>query len=230
MRKLRFYFNRNLDKFMAAQFLDEKMGGIDFGVNIVKLHPLLRSSKKDRGARKKTLDKYFKQYYRSHRREMSQKASRIKEAWRDVEDEFVITTERLLGGFRFPSGRYIAYPSIVDCNPRFLVSKTFQFYYRKVPTDAVHTIAHELLHFIFFAFVKSRLKNAIKKLPEEKLWDLSELFNVIILQSPSYRKLINPHYAHPYPDHQKYVSRFETAYRKSRAIEEFIRNGIAIIK
>jgi hypothetical protein len=99
----------------------------------------------------------------------------VNNIWRKKENRYVAVTEDFFGGFRFTKGKYIAYASIIDCNPRFLDSKTFQFFYKKSVSAAVYVITHELLHFIFFDFVEKRLKKEIKHLSEDQLWDLSEI-------------------------------------------------------
>ena len=161
---------------------------------------------------------------------MLSKLKCVQEEWRKREQEYIAITQTFFSSFQFPEGKYIAYASIINCNPRFLDSKTFQFFYKKPVTDAIHTIAHELLHFIFFDFVKKKLRKEIRQLSEDQLWDLSEIFNVVVLESPRYRNIINPNSVIAYPDHQRYIKQFQKAYENSQNAEEFIRNGIAIIK
>jgi hypothetical protein len=231
MNKLRFRFNKKLDKCMAEEFLYMRGGGIDFGEGIVKTHPQLRSvrSLKNSAQRKKALHGYFDSYYQIHKGAMLRRTQRIEEVWRKREREYITVTENFFDGFCFPRGEYIAYASIIDCNPRFLESKTFQFFYKKPLADATHTIAHELLHFIFFAFIEGVLKKEAAHLSENQLWDISEIFNVIVLGSPRYDSIINRRFVIPYPDHQRYIRKFEKAYQNSSNAEEFIRQGMAIL-
>jgi len=231
MPKLRFYLNKKLDERIAGEFLNVRGGGIDFGKGIVKIHPQLKSVKslKNIPQREKIIRKYFDNYYQTHRVTMLHKMAQVRDAWRKQEWEYLATTEDFFGGFQFPQGKYIAYASIINCNPRFLESKTFQFFYKKPLADAIYTIAHELLHFIFFDFVEKKLKKEIKHLSKDQLWDLSEIFNVVVLKSPRYRHIINQQFVIPYPDHRSYVHQFEKAYKNSKNVEEFIRHGVAII-
>ena len=231
MSKLRFYLNKKLDQRMAEEFLNVHGGGIDFGEGIVKIHPKLKSAKslKDVAQRKKAIRVYFDNYYRAHKMVMLRKIESVRKAWRKCEKEYVAITIDLFGGFRFPKGKYIAYASIINCNPRFLGLKTFQFFYKKPLADAIYTIAHELLHFIFFDFIKKKLKKEAKHLSEDQLWDLSEIFNVVVLKSPRYRRIVNQKFVIPYPYHRRYIRQFEKIYKNSRNAEEFIRHGISII-
>jgi len=231
MNKLRFYLNKKLDKRMVEEFLNVHGGGIDFGEGIVRMHSQLKSAKslKDVAQRKKAIRVYFDNYYRIHRIAILRKIESVRKVWCKQEKEYIAITEDFFGGFRFPKGKYIAYASIIDCNPRFLESKTFQFFYKKPLTDVTYTIAHELLHFIFFDFIKKKFKKETKHLSEDQLWNLSEIFNVVVLKSSQYRYIVNQKFVIPYPDHWHYIRQFERVYKNSPNAEEFIRRGISII-
>mgnify|MGYP001565326588 FL=1 len=73
------------------------------------------------------------------------------------------------------------------------------------------------------------MKKDIKHLSENQLWDLSEIFNVVVLKSSRYRHIINQKFIIFYPNHKRYIRRFEKVYKNSRNAEEFIKYGIAII-
>lgn len=231
MNKLRFYLNKKLDKCMAEEFLNVYGGGIDFGEGIIKTHPQLKSAKslKDVVQRKKAIRVYFDNYYRIHRTVMLRRIKSVRKIWRKQEQEYIAITEDLFGGFQFPKGKYVAYASIINCNPRFLESKTFQFFYKKPLADTTYTITHELLHFIFFDFLKKKFKKEIKHLSEDQLWDISEIFNVVVLKSSRYRHIVNQKFVIPYPDHLRYIHQFEKTYKNSQNAEEFIRCGLSII-
>ena len=231
MKKVRFYSNKDLDKFMALQFLDEKAAGVDFGKRIIELHPNLEITKEmDERQKKIVINKYFDDYYKKNKKSLQSRLLLFKEAWRKKEKDFFKVSESLFNNFSFQEGMYIAYLSIIDCNPRFLESKTFQVFYKKEINDVIYTIAHELLHFIFFDFLNQKLKKESKVLSEEKIWDLSEIFNVIILKSDLFKGIIDKKAAKPYPDHKKYIDSFEKAYKKSTDTKDFILRGIEILK
>jgi len=216
---------------MAEEFLNVRGGGIDFGEGIIKIHPKLKLAKslKDVYQRKKFIRIYFDNYYRTHKTVMLRKIESVRKVWHEQEQKYIIITEDFFSGFRFPKGKYIAYASIINCNPRFLESKTFQFFYKKPLAEIIYTIAHELLHFIFFDFIEKKFKKEIKPLSEDQLWNLSEIFNVIVLKSPRYLHIVNQKFVIPYPDHRHYIHQFEKAYKNSQNAEEFIRQGISIV-
>jgi hypothetical protein len=232
MNKLRFYLNKELDERIAEEFLNIQRGGIDFGEGIIKIHPKLKLawSLKDNSQRKKFIHTYFDNYYQTHKIEMLRKIESVRKAWRKQENEYITITEDFFDGFRFPKGKYIAYASIINCNPRFLESKTFQFFYKKPLADIIYTIGHELLHFIFFDFLKKNFKKEIKALSKNQLWDLSEIFNVIVLKSSRYRHIINQKFIIPYPNHRYHLRQFEKIYKKFPNAKEFIGYSIPIIK
>lgn len=230
MKRLSFYLNKELDKRVVEEFLNVRADGVDFSRSILKTHPQLKSAKLNVWQRKKIIGTYFDTYYRNHKKAMRRKMNQVRHKWSKYERDYVDVTENVFGGFHFPPGKYIAYVSAVNCNPRFLDSKTFQFFYKKPIADAIHTIAHELLHFIFFDFVKHELKNITKSLSPDALWKVSEIFNITILRLPQYRPFINQRYIQPYPTHRKYIFQFKAAYQRSSNIQEFIVQGVAIIK
>jgi hypothetical protein len=232
MKKLKFSISRGLDELMVSQFLDVKGGGIDFGAGIIKTHPKLKkiAFTKDTNLRKRVIKKYFANYYKINKKSIRNKIDVVKRNWYKIEKDYVDITENYFNGYKFPDGMYVAYASIINCNPRFLESKTFQFYYKKPLKEALHTIAHELLHFIFFDFVEKKLKAKTKHLTEEQLWDLSEIFNVIVLRSDLYKKIIDRKVIKSYPDHKKYLKQFEKEFKKSKNAKGFILKGLDIIK
>lgn len=231
MKKIRFYLNKDLDKFMAVQFLNEKAAGVDFGKGIVKLHPdLANVAEMDEKQKESIINKYFDEYYKKNRKDLQERLLLFRKEWRKIEKSFFNISELLFNGFPFQEGMYIAYLSIIDCNPRFLESKTFQVFYKKDINNAIHTIAHELLHFIFFDFLNQKLSKESKVLSEEKIWDLSEIFNVILLKLDVFKGFIDKKVIKSYPDHEKYLVSFEKAYKESVNTKDFILRGINILK
>jgi len=230
MKKIRFYTNKDLDKFMALQFLNEKAAGIDFGKNIIKIHPELKKARKlNKKEKQRIINRYFDRYYKINKKNLQKRLRLFRNEWRKKEEAFLNITSSLFDNFQFQKGMYICYLSIIDCNPRFLESKTFQTFYKKSIDEAIQTIAHELLHFIFFDLLNKKLKKESQILSKERIWDLSEIFNIIILKSDSYNNIINKETIKPYPEHIKYLSLFEKTYKQSIDIKKFISKGIKIL-
>lgn len=211
--KLRFYLNKKLDQIIVNSFLEERGGGLDFSASILRIHPDLNKIKTNQVHKKERIvNDYVDDYYRQNRAQIKQKTDLIRNAWQLLEDEYILRTEQFFQEFSFPPGRYIAYPSIVKCQPRFLEDKTFQFFYDQEPAEAIQVIAHELLHFIFFDFIEQKMISEIKPLSDDQRWDLSEIFNVLALQSEIYQPLIDPRTITPYPDHLNHIKQLRKDY------------------
>ncbi len=217
---------------MTDQFLNIKGGGVDFGAGIIKTHPNLKKTAlaENTTIKKAIIKKYFTNYYKTNQEPIQKKVQLVKHNWQKIESDYVRITEQYFNGYRFPDGMYVAYASIINCNPRFLESKTFQFYYKKSVPDTIHTIAHELLHFIFYDFVNKKIKKETQNLTEDQLWALSEIFNVIVLRSSLYGKIIDKKNVRPYPDHKKYLNQFEKEFKKSKNAKDFILRTLSIVK
>lgn len=231
-KKLRFYSNKNFDKEMIKVFLKESGGGINFGKGIVKIHPQLKQiqSMQEVKEKKELINKYTDFYYKNNKKSIQKNIDRIRTAWRKVEKKYQYITENYFENFKLNQKNITAYASIINCNPRFIESKTFQFYYKKTQEDAIHTIAHEILHFYFFDFINLNFKKESTALSDDKLWDLSEIFNYIVLKSDKYSKIINKKFITHYPDHKPFLNEFENAYKNSFNAKDFIKHGIGIIQ
>jgi hypothetical protein len=233
--KTRFYFNKKLDRQMISEFIKiDNGGGINFAQGIFKIHPRLKplepsNDKLNNRDKALFLKEYLDFYYNKNGSSMLHKIDSIKKAWKKKENKYITITEEFFEDFDFSKSDYIAYASIINCNPRFLESKTFQFFYKKSTPDAIHTIAHEILHFIFFDFIEEKMKKEIKHLSEDQIWDLSEIFNTILLSSSRYQKIINKKFIIVYPDHKHYIPLFKKAYKNSTNARDFIIAGINII-
>lgn len=232
MQKIRFFSNKEFDKYMALQFLDTKAAGVDFGQGIVRVHPHLGKAKRSENVseRKKIVNAYFDEFYRGHKQELRESVIFFRREWRKKEKDFFNISKSLFDGFEFKQGMNICYLSILDCNPRFLESKTFQMYYKKNVNEAIHTIVHECLHFIFFDFVDSKFAEQSKMISDEAMWDLSEIFNVVVLSSERFSNLIKREVIKPYPAHKKHLPLFFETYKQSSGVEDFIKKGIEIMK
>jgi len=216
---------------MALQFLDEKGGGVDFGQGIINTHPQLKGIRSlTEKERKKMINEYFNDYYKKNRAKLLKKLALLKTVWRKKEASYFKITKELFDGFEPQKGMHICYLSIIDCNPRFLDSKCFQTFYGKDISDAIHSIAHEILHFFFYDFLDKKLKKESGKLSEDKIWDLSEIFNVVVLESEKYYDIIDKKVIISYPDHKKHLPKFRKFFKESKNIQDFIIKGLHELK
>lgn len=211
---------------MAFEFLAVKQGGIDFSRRIINIHPELekiREIDKEDEKKREAISNYFDLFYEQHGDYLKRKKVEFNKEWKEVEDEFLDVTGKIFKGYPFPRGKYVGYLSIIDCNPRFLEDKTFQIYYLH-RYGVRYVTAHELLHFIFYDYAEKKYPELFKELDTEggSFWDLAEIFNSIILHTPSFIKIHGIKEKVVYPEHLKYLPELDKIWREYQDIDKFI--------
>jgi hypothetical protein len=217
---LKFQVDRELDKRICLEFLHHEQAGIDFGAGILKVHPGLRRLSDSSGiGQRKRLYTYIDRYYEEQRMGLVHSQLRMNRNWRSVSTRFSRAIRQLFQSHPWPKGNYVCYLSIFDCNPRFLGTATFQVFYKK--DNPIDTIAHELMHFMFYHYVKSQFFKQYSRIPGEKLWELSEIFNAVALDLPQFRELTKEQHKVYYPKHKAFLKSFEDKLLKSKGIRDF---------
>lgn len=209
--KLKFRINKELDIQTANNFYGYKCAGIDFGESIIHTFPKLEN--------KTDISKEVNLFYKKHSNKLKTKIKTWQRKWSKIEKRYFKLVEELFNK-KWPKGKYICYVSAFNCNPRFLTEKTFQIYYKK--DKELVAIAHELLHFMFYDYFSKKFKG---KLNKEKLWRLSEVFNVIVLNTKEFQSLIK-YRETPYPEHKNLYQKLNKIYNKHNNIKDFIKEAI----
>lgn len=196
-----FQLNQDLDVQVGTMFLDHKKAGIDFGGGIIRHHPALAGALQVEGEkRKKIVEDYVRGFYKDYEKELENTKARYQEAWNNVQKDFFKVTSMVFGDHCWPIGAYVGYLSIFNCNPRFLDTKTFQVYYQH-RAGVVSVTAHEMLHFIFYDWLEKHAPELITKIGEEKVWKLSEVFDIVAFDRQEFAKF-KPKKSGGYPDLQ----------------------------
>ncbi len=203
-----FELNKELDKEMAFVFLNKssKIAGVDFSKNVTDFHPTLASIKDlHEDEQKRIIGEYFDTYYDEHKTELEQYVSQFQTDWVKIENVFTKQLNTVFKNPLKPDGKWVGYISTINCNPRFLDTKTFQVFY-KHKNGSNEIAIHEILHFFFYDY-------AVKKFPEifgtlDKntgiFWMLAELFNDVIQTLPEFKEMQGEIEYFGYPGHQKY--------------------------
>ena len=174
---LLFQINPELDKWTCNSHV--------FYKSVIRGHPDLEKNKgMAPEASKNFNDKYVEDYYRIHKQELDSAVEKMKNDWSKVDKLFFEVTNKFFGT-RWPEGKYICYPSIFNCNPRFLETKEFQVFY-KHPETTNYVCMHEMLHFIFYDYIDKNFDRERKGVGEKVVWKLSEIFNDVILRLPEF--------------------------------------------
>ena len=93
----------------------------------------------------------------------------------------------------FSANLYKGYISIFDCNPRFVETKDFQVFYKRSIENKLAVVFHEILHFAFFDYCDTNFSEKVKNLDKNsgKFWELSEIFNIIVLNTEPFINITN---------------------------------------
>lgn len=223
---IKFELNKELDKQMAFIFLSRtaKVGGVNFSQGVTKLHPSLGEAKvKGEEDRKDLINKYFDKYYEDHDEELKMEIIEFKNRWSKVELKFIEQINKIFKNPNLPKGKYIGYLSIINCNPRFLDSKTFQIFNKHRAGSNLVT-AHEVLHFFFYDYAENKYPEIFKELDANKgvYWMLAELFNDMILSLPEFIEIHGNKEVQSYPKHQEYSEYMKKLWSDNPDIDNWI--------
>lgn len=221
MKKVLFQLNKKLDKEIILDFLSAAEAGVDFGAGIRALHPKLGTKKPT----KQVVSKYADAFYMEHIKALEHTRAAFEKTWQPAEKKYFTAVEKVFGKAHTPKKGYRTFLSVVDCNPRFLETKSFQIYWKH--KDGVRfVVAHEILHFFFFEYVKKYLP---KLYTHPLLWDVSEVFNSVVLIDPMFVKAHGVKRIVAYPAHRRYLLAARHAWRKRASTKEFIHKIFEIV-
>lgn len=226
---IKFELNKELDKQMALVFLSRiaKVGGVDFSQGVTNPHPALKEVKtKEESDRKELINKYFDKYYEKHEDELKSDIIEFKNNWSRVELKFIKQINKIFKNPDLPKGKYIGYLSIINCNPRFLDSKTFQIFNKHLAGSNL-VVAHEVLHFFFYDYANNKYPEVFKDLDTNKgiYWMLAELFNDVILSLPEFVEIHGNKEVQSYPKHQEYSKYMKKLWNDNPDIDNWLIEG-----
>lgn len=184
--------NKKLDYEVYKNFYNFKTAGVDFGERILKDHPDITI---------KNYKKYINEFYTNNKNILEKNKEEFINLLNKRQNLFFEAVKNLFK-IDLISNLYIGFISIFDCNPRYFETKTFQIFYKKNNLEKLGVAFHESLHFAFFEYYDKFIKIKTKKLDKNsgKLWKLSEIFNVIILNQKEFRDILKREEKLFYPD------------------------------
>ena len=218
--KLKILKSKEFDKIICEQFLSVQRGGVDFGEGIIKEHPKLITAKEAGGDKaKKIINDYFDKFYTKFDLDLNKTIYKAQQDWKSKEKSFFSACDKYLNNHPWPYGRYEVYLSIINCNPRFLDNKTFQFYWKN-KDDFPSITVHEMLHFLFYDLVAKLLPKA--NLQSQKIWKISEVFNGLIMTEPDFTDITNVIIPHQYPNLVNLQEGLQVIWNESKMADKFI--------
>lgn len=176
--------NKELDKEIYKDFYNFSVAGADFAGMIKKDHPDISIE---------NYDEYIENFYKNNLVDLNKEKEIIVTDFNENKDKL---REAFIKFFpdasKLEDLNITAYLSIFNCNPRFVKDKSFQIYYKKNFLNKREVYVHETTHFIFFESLEKFLG---RKLTEDeinngKYWELSEIANVLVLNEPKFREIL----------------------------------------
>lgn len=156
---------------------------------------------------KKIVKDFVFKYYSEYQKAIEKNIIISENNWKKVEKDFFELVHNLFLETKWPKGKYIVYTTMWSMYPRFLDDKTFQ-----IPAISIKQkttsfiIAHEMLHFIFYEYFLNKYKKYKSHKYDFFAWHVSEIFNVIIMNTPEWQKILK-NKDDGYPEHRKIIKK-----------------------
>jgi hypothetical protein len=163
-------------------------------------------------------------FYRVNKKEIEKGLAEVSREWKRVEKRYYRIIDQIFHGYRWPKGKYAGYVSIYNMYPRNLKYKYFFFPYSGGRISPTKVIAHEMLHFIFFDYLKHRygIDQSTKFAGKDPkyVWQVSEVFNDTIENWAPYKKIFNlEKESKPYPGCEKIFVTMKRQWKSSQDLD-----------
>jgi len=184
--------------------------------------------------RNKMIKEYARHIHSVKHNEIKKGLANTRKEWNKVENDYFRIIARIFKGHSWPGGDYRGYVSIWQMFPRDIEKKRFWFPFDDSIFNPVATIAHEMMHFIFFDYIAK--KYGIKEDEEfpnkgpEYVWRVSEVFNNVIEHWEPYTKVIPPDNVKPYAGTEKMFNKMRAQWEKSEDIDEVLDGWLKDLK
>ena len=219
--KLIFKQDIEFDNDIGTYFLNDTIDGFDFGQDrIISEHPIFanwRELEEQELAQK--VQSYTKAYYTEHNEEIEKSMAEMQTLWDNIASQYFKAVEGIFGTLDFyePTD-LIANPSIFKAGVVGEDMKSFQIWYKtiKEPHEVLRHIAHEILHFYYYTYIKKHEYDA-----GEKNWELAEIFNVVILNLPEFQILIEKKEI-GYAQHAQLIPKYRKIWEQSEGINSYL--------
>lgn len=158
--------------------------------------------------RNKIISEYTSHIHKINKENILKGVDETKKRWSRVEDRFYKLADKIFQGHDWPKGEYIGYASVYLMFPRHIKEKVFYLPYSRNKWDPIGTIAHEMLHFIFFDYIKRKYgikeNHKFRGKNPKYVWQVSETFNTVIENWRPYMNIFNTKKkVKPYPGCEK---------------------------
>jgi len=224
-------FDQKLDQKQAWDFYSEpEFGGCNFWKERALAHHPKLSEIKTAKNPKKFLNEYIAEFYRSHSEEIKKHSKKTSKYLNETQDGLFKIVDKIFN-HPWPKKKYIGLFSIFDFCPRFIDSGEFQIFLYDKRDMQIFTIFHEMLHFIFYDFVKKTFPKKFKNANTDKgkFWDLAEIFNAIIQDTDDFIAMHGKIKSLGYPSHKRLIVKGKKLWKENQDLSQWIIGMMKII-
>lgn len=225
-------FDQKLDQNLAWDFYNnQNFGGCNFWEErALAHHPNLSEIELFKNP-KKILKQYILEFYRSHSAEIKNLSQKTPKYLNKSQNDFFQIVDKVFCHYPWPQKKFTAVFSIFNFCPRFLDWGGFQIFIYDNRNIQLFTIFHEMLHFIFYDFAKKTFPKKFKKMDtnQGKFWDLAEIFNAVIQDTPEFINLHGKIKNIGYPNHRELIKKGGKIWSKNKDLNKWIVEMMKII-
>ena len=218
--KIDFSINKENDRVVVKAFkFSERMLGMPLA---------FLSDKKFDDSREELALAYMDDFYTRHEKEIEADLQNTKAEWEKIEGYFFAEVDRIFGGYAWPEGNYTGYLSIRSTFPRWINKKTFTFPFvaswlsnRRNP---IRTIAHEMLHFITYPYLKEKhgLLSSESGSEDNTFWQFTENLNVLIENSLGWSEISKGRKSFPYDNCKEQYNKMKEIWDKNQDLDNLV--------
>ncbi len=182
-----------------------------------KLHYILKSRFSEK-QKAKIVKAYVKNTFILHKKEIAQNTDRAKKEWHKVAKDYFRLMNRIFKDHPWPKGKYIGFASVFEMYPKNVKEKIFYFSGLKKDLNFnIATIAHEMLHFMFFDYIDKNTR--VRDRGSENIWNASEVFNLVIETWKPYQKIFKTNGKAYYFMHKKMLPKMKKLWKEKEDID-----------
>ncbi|MBI4918886.1 hypothetical protein HY837_03085 [archaeon] len=224
--KITFKLNKEKDKENLRFFINYKSrSGTDSYEALVFDYPELKNLRDlPKEKQEKIINKFVEDKYKELSEELQLNLKEAIRIWKTIESYFFQEVQKLFN-HSWSRKEFTVYLTIFD-RFRYDLENGFFFVPRNTKRRSITKVAmHELLHFMFFEYWKKHFEG---RLSEDKLWDLSEIFDVIILNKEPWIKFAGQK-SQSYPAHEQKYKELNELFNKSKDLKEFLEKAVKLL-
>ncbi len=222
--KIEFKLSKEQEKETLKFFLRTKFGTgkDDFALLVRNFPELLNIRDLSQEKQEELIESFVEKKYSEMSKELSQDRNLAEQEWKKVEKKIFEEIQKLFENHELPQETYTAYLTLFE-RFRYDREKKFFFVPRKNGINYINCVTiHETLHFIFFDYWNKNFKD---RLQMNKLWEFSELFNVIVMNEEPLLTFAGQK-SKPFPNHEGNYPKLKELFEKRTSLKDFFEKVI----